>query len=662
MSAAKEFSQLGPDCESLHTLRPYFVLPIPILNSTSPDAVAKARLNDDYSKALDRTRTWIEKPGPQYSDVYILSHGWHRNYYSAVSSYDRLISRMTRLALRQRLPQPPAYNPLFLCVHWSSEVGKDVWVDLSGRRDKQDYLRIARERFDDGVTGFQNLMEDAFEFFSAVSAPDAQIDRVLTDKSKEIAASFLTMRLREEPVPTDNEKMLPSRIAAAWSCYHESIAKGVRGTQKTKPQPFANMVLRITILIKFVVVGLGIAGLLGLPPVRNFLSFLGSRAADGFNNLASQMPGPSWLHNVLAGLLVYAVVGAGSSLFFMLFLVGHALLKKTRISVAVGWATGILWLLTEIACALPLVIVLILEYFVNIVEFRRWLFSERRRGHKTFRFALNYWLSSFARWPNKQFEKVVTPDSFWAGIERALDSQLAFFDMQRRGVTSAFLAGEAVAQLAKLPRTANARLHLAGHSFGGLLVVNVARELARATDNSWGSPPPVESLCTIEGAYASGWLGIEPKEILNVQNTIATVFSEADTATGFYYPAANAGRLAAGSVGFSGIKDANGSPMPMATPEQPCRYGCEQPHIHRPLPYASLADPPVLQGKAGERAIFNIDASKMIYEGPPLSGGGHTDIYKDDVILLLWAVMHRREMITRWPPPKPPEPQPVNAR
>ena len=43
-----------------------------------------------------------------------------------------------------------------------------------------------------------------------------------------------------------------------------------------------------------------------------------------------------------------------------------------------------------------------------------------------------------------------------------------------------------------------------------------------------------------------------------------------------------------------------------------------------------------------QRDLFlTIDASRMIYEGAQGSGGGHSDIYKDDVTHLLWAVLHR---------------------
>ncbi len=36
--------------------------------------------------------------------------------------------------------------------------------------------------------------------------------------------------------------------------------------------------------------------------------------------------------------------------------------------------------------------------------------------------------------------------------------------------------------------------------------------------------------------------------------------------------------------------------------------------------------------------LLNLDASRLIYEGDKATGGGHDDIFKDDVVNLAWAV------------------------
>jgi len=35
---------------------------------------------------------------------------------------------------------------------------------------------------------------------------------------------------------------------------------------------------------------------------------------------------------------------------------------------------------------------------------------------------------------------------------------------------------------------------------------------------------------------------------------------------------------------------------------------------------------------------MSLDASRLEYEGNPAAGGGHDDIFKDDVVNLLWSV------------------------
>jgi len=55
---------------------------------------------------------------------------------------------------------------------------------------------------------------------------------------------------------------------------------------------------------------------------------------------------------------------------------------------------------------------------------------------------------------------------------------------------------------------------------------------------------------------------------------------------------------------------------------------------------STLVWPPQLQyppHKAPAARVINFDLSRMVYEGPIATGGGHSDIYKDDVLHLLWA-------------------------
>jgi hypothetical protein len=45
-----------------------------------------------------------------------------------------------------------------------------------------------------------------------------------------------------------------------------------------------------------------------------------------------------------------------------------------------------------------------------------------------------------------------------------------------------------------------------------------------------------------------------------------------------------------------------------------------------------------LQPAAGDPYLLNIDASRLCYAGSPAAGGGHDDVFKDDVVNLIWAV------------------------
>ncbi len=668
MSSALPDLQLGPDKSDLRSARPYFVLPVPILTRTDNGSVARAEKDRDYVGSMARIKDAVAAAGKPFSDVYVLSHGWHRNYFSGVSSYDRLISRTLRLQMRGRLPVPDNYNPLFLCIHWSSDPGKDAWTDLSGRRDKTDFLRIAKERFQMSVPLSQNTLEDAFELFSALSAPDTKVDDTLNKTSAELGLAFKRMRLAEEPATSDDETMHAARVAAAWSCYDEAIAKGVRGVQDNPPRPFAGLLLRLTLLLKFIVGAAGIGAVLGQPLVKHYAALPLTWIAKLYFGIHSWfLPLTNkYVAVAAAGFSTYAAISLLAFVLFALFIAITLAFKKGGFRSGIGWFTGVFWLITEVAFALPLIVLLLLEYVVVWPALHMWLFSERRKESNRFNFSLNYWLAGLARWPNRILRKVEDPESFWDGLSRAFDNQLAFFDMQRRGVNSGFVVAKSLVEILKSPKFPNEmRLHIVGHSFGGLLVVNVARELARAKENGWGQDRSIHTLCAIEGAFASAWFKKESNTVNHVTSTLATIFSEADSANGFYYPAANAGRMAAGSVGFSKIKDdGTESDLPQADVHIPCRGGCTCNHVHRPLPYASLADPPVLPGLADGRSIVNIDASKMIYEGAVASGGGHTDIYKDDVICLLWAVLHRQHMIQLYPPKpprKPANPTPKNG-
>ena len=57
--------------------------------------------------------------------------------------------------------------------------------------------------------------------------------------------------------------------------------------------------------------------------------------------------------------------------------------------------------------------------------------------------------------------------------------------------------------------------------------------------------------------------------------------------------------------------------------------------------YASLVRPPRLEVRLSPdgQAVVNLDASRLINGGAIASGGGHSLVFRDDVIHLLWPVI-----------------------
>jgi pimeloyl-ACP methyl ester carboxylesterase len=249
-----------------------------------------------------------------------------------------------------------------------------------------------------------------------------------------------------------------------------------------------------------------------------------------------------------------------------------------------------------------------------------------------------YWLSALARWPITLLRNSLPADSQILSFVDGIDNQLAFFQMQIKGVSAGVQAAEFLnglmreLEMEKLPR-----VHLIGHSFGGLLVANAARTLANqdhepitttrviAGNSSWGKIESISTVCLLQGALASNWFDQEEKirnfvRNGNIPGRIAAIYSGYDTANGFYYPMANSSRMGAGYVGMYRAGDDK------TVVESLGKNG----------EFASLVKPPCLD--VTSPPAISLDASRIIYEGPAATGGGHGDIFKDDVVNLLWAI------------------------
>jgi pimeloyl-ACP methyl ester carboxylesterase len=261
-----------------------------------------------------------------------------------------------------------------------------------------------------------------------------------------------------------------------------------------------------------------------------------------------------------------------------------------------------------------------------------------------------------------------------------LDNQFAFWEMQIRGVDTGIAAAAFLSHLwPQLTGCLNTeddeggpvRVHVIGHSFGGLVVANMARHLCLDTNNRDRAAdlpvvPRLASLTLLEGAIASAWFEGERRLKRYVRDCIAAIYSAYDSANGFYYPLANGGRCAAGYVGLF-------------------RVGDKRPVLHCPVAgspghrglFASLVSSPGLRRLLDEHLgkiphdtnadglpyVVNLDASRMIFDGPVSAGGGHADIFKDDVVHLLWEVTRLRPQAAIVPaPPVLTVPRKVAAR
>jgi len=635
--ATQPVFSFGPDQPlDFRKLRPYFLVPL-----DDPEEVRAVG---------ERVVRHVEQ-GPPVSDVYVLSHGWHRNFFSAASAYDRLLSAFSLLMRRHRI-ETGGRRPLFLAFHWHSDPGEDGWVDAEGRRNLASFLDNAARAFqrplpqDEAkklpIDRFSTVFEDIFEHFARLSAPDtctltdphldSQHDRVLA----QLIARLDTFELRDGPDATPAEK-----ITAAWACYQTATPKRRLADQAEPPGRFLGFGTAVGNLLQFVVKVVGIVALVSLLLKVEWVLAAIRWPWDFVQRALAPLTGETRIR-VVAFVMVAAFVIAWVHL-------ARTAAKGPGDVLTPGRSVSIFrlacWAYLQLICTVPIVLYAFVTYFMGGFLLGRHLralrlFDERfgARGGPTSTGPRwqgpRYWLASLARFPIGLLRRSIPGDSNVNLLLDQLDSQLAFWQMQIDGVETGRRGAEFLASvLSKAPSLAGARIHLTGHSFGGLVVSNVVRHLALDSQRS------VDTLCLLEAAQGSGWFEHEETVVKHVRGSLACIYSRYDTANSFYYPVANHGRLAAGNVGILGP---NGN-APSRIPQIEGSYA----ELDQGL-FASVVTPPDLLGRLKQRApggppwIVNVDASRMIYEGNVAAGGGHGDIFKNDVVLLVWAVTEIR--------------------
>jgi hypothetical protein len=614
----------------------------------------------------------VSKKGP-ITDVYILSHGWHRNFFSAVAAYDKLMSGLSVLMHRGRIRPPRRFHPLYLTLHWHSDPGEDGWEDRAGRRDKTSFLSNVAQVFDRPTTEaeramaparrFTNVFEDIFQLFSQMSVPGPG---ALSDPNLHAQAVNLAERLRDFHLRDAAGAEPAEKVAAAWACYHRAEPKRVLVDQAEPPGRYISFFAAVRNLAAFVLGCVGILALLGL------LWQVGSRLT-AIHDLEEQV-GAWW--EQLPDWVSWAVpIGALAISLLILVAAARRNIRDAR-GGSDGWVVFLLavaWIYVQVIFTIPLALYLLPSYLLGWLWPPQFggLFDERFGGRNQAITALRmrwvnsplfrllyvrYWLAAVARFPLRLLSYGLLPDSRLAVLVDELDGYLAFWDMQIRGVKAGSRAAGFLARLLDDPELVgllgSARVHFLGHSFGGLVVANAVRHLAldeALVNYSFSALQPrgpdgeahsrkIQTLCLLQGAMASAWFEGERRLFASLNGALACVYSRYDTANGLYYPIANHGRLAAGYVGlYLAGYDLDSYRLPDAE-----REGDEG-------LFASLTEPPPLQGMLQQMLrdsnqsfpgawFVNLDASRLIYDGSIATGGGHQDIFKDDVLHLVWAV------------------------
>jgi len=642
---------VGPDRKpDLRSRRPYFLLPV----------LGRAQRHLRTS-AINRIRDWLKGSGKPITDVFVLSHGWHRNFFSAMAAYDRIVARLTQLIGRGAIDPPPGFNPLFIAVHWHSDPGQNLWLDKEGRRSKRGFMANVRETFElkNPALGEATLDRDfelMFDLLSTLSAPDTEASDPRYAAEAQGLAAVLDTRyeLRSSP-----GACLDRKTTALWTCYTYSPPRKVVLSQDQEPSRFVRGLQGLGKLGSFVLSVVPLVTLLGLVinlpipkySVRDVRFVVGpagrpvpeqsvrrgtvrdavALAWRGLGESAMALPHANDVRSVLPRVpyraWVHIAAGASCAVLSLVLLwaVGfwHSVFRAGKASHGIPWLAMVPWLYLQLIFAAPVLLFDLVTFLIaglGIGPLFQWLrlISDERTGLRDRPSArvptlnIGWLLACIARYPLRLLRSAVAVDSRATTLADAIDCQLAYYDMQRRGVTTGVQLGEALAELFHdCPELAEAKLHLAGHSFGAVVVSNAARDVSHRT----AFRAELRTVTLLNGAIASGWYEREATVRDRVSGGVTAVYSRYDTANGFWYPLASVGRQAAGSVGICGD----------FTPEK---------HEMPPM----LVCPPPLHGTPRKPCrMINVDGSRLMYAGAAALGGGHGDIDKDDVMHVLWS-------------------------
>ncbi len=750
--SADDIGRSGRGKGDVRFSRPYILIPIldklvkkkPAFQEVEKGLPEGDETFEEFSAAVDRGVEAVRLSG-KVTDIYFLSHGWHRNFYSAIAAYDQLMSRFSRLFYRKRLNfLPKEYSPLFLTIHYHSDTGVDDMVDYSGRKSKTSFMHLIFERIEssEGETPFlrarmRNDFEELFELFSKVSAPeiDPFADRIqdeaqeLTDRlwSRKYRPKDYELFTRDGSEPT--QYLFDEVVTIAWACYHEADGQRATSEQDGTPGKFVGPLGWTSVLIGTILSVVSVFTIVGFLmqikslndwiklQVAGLERFIDDHLIDSFEKFstvskflvyAGVIYAVSWL--VLGVLIAFnrqkdakepdtqqdpqalspenrrkrrkGGLKTWGTIAYLLVQVVHALpiltlclltpffaaLESLLVIIIVGFLVGLYtvgfvghtwWIYYGIAVAVVFGIrVAALHQFKErigkIDEAPVWYDQKNARAFIEWIRSIRTGLLIFARVPVFVAARALKSDDRVQSVWTAINNQFAFWEMSKNAcITGQFVnlyLDELVRRLdgEALERMAGARVHLLGHSHGGLVVVNSGKWFAysphfacKGQGVQAGLNLSLQTVTTVNGAYMSAWFDGERKYLNQIWGCAASVFSRYDVANSFWYPLANLGRKASGSVGLwmqAPDNEAIGDPLPSASLVQSPNYAERIARVGQ--------DP-------RQKKVLNIDGSRLIFEGPVLPQGAHGDIFKEEAVLLLWSTTVYEECVKQYQPPPP---------
>ncbi len=598
-------ASVGPDQNSIIARRPYFLVPV--------ENEAQRNI------AMQRIVRYAQRH--QVADVYVISHGWHRNFYSAISAYDRLVSRFFILMRRGLLPKGNTKRPLIIALHWHSDPGRNKFEDTDGKRDKRKFFDLAstlfRQRFGNDDVAFYHDFDGIFSIFCSATQSKAHTwtspntsrtdDLWLTlDRKGKMAHLLQRYELKEAKGSSLDEK-----IVTVWRCYHEARSDRTLTERLPSPARYEK------------------------PSISLFASILRSTGRIALILISLALIKPLCLliwsilqpHPFFWGMIVYFCVFYWTSRW-------RAYHPNGTLNTP-PWIALPFGLLPTLLFVIPLMAWIVIRWAVGSIFTLfsgKWLnlFTYPEKTTRTgflHNISLRWGLSLLTLVPIRWMRRALPKDSKTMDFVSALENQLSFFVMQRKAVRVGETSANFLKDLCKQSENlSNAQFHFIGHSFGASVVCNTARRLA--LDNS---PVIIRTLCLIEAAMAQEWLKTERTLLNKITGVVANIFSRYDTATGAYYPLANNARVAAGSKGMFKYQNVCGLAV----------YRCNfdalntPPDLNNPL---FVGFPPLSTVPSHiTPKYYDLDTSRLIFNGPILTGGGHDDIFKSDIIHLLYA-------------------------